>query len=218
MSEADSYGNFSANIDLLRRVGKPISGMDVVEIGAGNGNLVAHLMARGISVQGVETNPDRIQKARDTYGISLQMVEGARLPFQEGSQDVVLSFDVLEHIPNTQEHLAEVRRILRPRGSYVFATPNKVTNYPFEVIRNRSFSTHKAYHPSLFFKWQLKRELAAAGFDSVFHDVPIGVEFIEKKMEKFFGSVGKYVGKSIPFYALPRWARPNFYVHAIKKE
>ena len=79
--------------------------------------------------------------------------------------DIVLSFDVLEHIPDVDAHLSEARRVLKSNGFYLFQTPNKLTNVPFEIIKNRSLTKHKEHHCSLQTFWSLKRLLAAHGFE-----------------------------------------------------
>ena len=60
---------------------------------------------------------------------------GDDLPFADQSFDTVLSFDVFEHIPDSDKHLREVRRVLKNGGQYLLQTPNKWTNIPFELLR-----------------------------------------------------------------------------------
>lgn len=47
-----------------------------------------------------------------------------RLPLREASVDVVLSRYVLEHLENPEQSLAEVSRVLRPGGLFLFVTPH----------------------------------------------------------------------------------------------
>ena len=77
--------------------------------------------------------------------------------------DLVLSFDVIEHIPDTERHLLEVRRVLKPGGSYLLQTPNKWTNSIFETIRWRSVSKWRVDHCSLHTYRQLRQRLAVVG-------------------------------------------------------
>ena len=74
---------------------------------------------------------------------------GDRLGFSDSTFDLVLSFDVFEHIADSDAHLAEVARVLRPGGAYALQTPNKWTNSVFETIRWRSVTAWKADHCSL---------------------------------------------------------------------
>ncbi len=45
------------------------------------------------------------------------------LTFEDASLDLVISEDVLEHVPDPRKALAEVRRVLRPGGSFIFSVP-----------------------------------------------------------------------------------------------
>ena len=46
------------------------------------------------------------------------------LPFDAGSFDVVVAGEMLEHVRAPEEVVAEVRRVLRPRGTFVGSVPN----------------------------------------------------------------------------------------------
>jgi SAM-dependent methyltransferase len=46
-----------------------------------------------------------------------------RLTFEDGSFDVVLTEDVLEHVRRPDQAFAEIRRVLRPGGRHIFTIP-----------------------------------------------------------------------------------------------
>src|SRR6266576_3801216 len=49
---------------------------------------------------------------------------GERMPFVDESFDLIVCLWVLEHLKDPVEAFREVRRVLRPRGHFVFVTPN----------------------------------------------------------------------------------------------
>jgi len=53
------------------------------------------------------------------------VTEGGPIPLPEGIADVVTSFTVLEHVPDEQAALAEMRRILKPAGKLIISVPNR---------------------------------------------------------------------------------------------
>ncbi len=53
------------------------------------------------------------------------VVDGVALPFANDSFDLVLSDYVLEHVADPDSFLREVRRVVKPGGSFFFRTPNK---------------------------------------------------------------------------------------------
>jgi len=139
------------------------------------------------------------------------------MPFSDATFDVVLSFDVLEHISDAKGHLSEVRRILKTGGFYMFQTPNKLTNMPFEIIKSRSFTENKKYHCSLQTFWSLKKTTNCHSFAFTFVKIPIMNEFFEQKIEKIFGSFGVYLLQIVNLEKLPMPMRTNFYVYGEKK-
>ena len=71
------------------------------------------------------------------------------MPLKDLFFDIVLSFDVLEHIPDVDAYLLDVRGVLKSGGFRLFQTPNKLTNVLFEIRKNGSFTRYKTYHCSL---------------------------------------------------------------------
>lgn len=65
-----------------------------------------------------DLRPSRAQRIRFVRG------DGSRLPFADGSFDLVISKSVLEHLTHPERVLAEVARVLAPGGHFVFLTPN----------------------------------------------------------------------------------------------
>ncbi|MBZ0273381.1 methyltransferase domain-containing protein [bacterium] len=51
------------------------------------------------------------------------------LPFADASFDVVLAFDVIEHLENRRAFLGEIRRLLKPGGTLLLSAPNADTQY-----------------------------------------------------------------------------------------
>ncbi len=58
-------------------------------------------------------------------GFDLKLDMSAMPEIENESFDVVIAFDVLEHVPDYQKALAEVRRILTPKGLGIFTVPQK---------------------------------------------------------------------------------------------
>ncbi len=98
----------------------------VLEVGTGEGYGAA-LLSSGIPVViATDYSSDAVRHARDRYrNIRLCQASGAALPFAAGSCDAVVSFQVIEHIPEAQAFLEEAGRVLRPGGTLVLTTPNR---------------------------------------------------------------------------------------------
>ncbi len=211
------FGNFDANLRFLEQTGALQPGARVLEIGAGTGAMVHELSARGLDVRGVEVRDDLIAEAHGSYGdLPIQRVEGTTLPFADESFDLVLSFDVFEHIPDSDAHLREVRRVLRPDGAYLLQTPNKWTNVVFETIRWRSFTRFREDHCSLHSLGGLTRRLARHGFAAQPYDVAVVNDFFRAKVKRHLGVPGLLALAVLNPDRLPLRFRTNLYVCARK--
>jgi SAM-dependent methyltransferase len=209
------FGNFEANLRFIEATGAIPAGARTLEIGSGTGALLHALRERGVDAQGVELRQDLIDEARRFYGaLPIQRVTGTALPFGDAAFDAVVSFDVFEHIPDSDAHLNEVRRVLRPGGAYLIQTPNKWTNTVFETIRWRSFTRFREDHCSLHTMRQLMTRLRRHGFEPQAFDVPVVNAFFREKVRRYAGWPGTLALAIVNPDRLPLALRTNFYVLA----
>jgi len=139
--QRDDFGNFEANLRFLDATQALQPRPPLLEIGCGKGRLIKHLLDAGHDVRGYEVNLLMLDESRRLYGpLPIDPVDGTALPYPTATFDIVLSFDVFEHIPDSDAHLMEMRRVLRSGGRYLLQTPNKWTNSVFETIRWRSLT------------------------------------------------------------------------------
>jgi SAM-dependent methyltransferase len=209
------FGNAEANLRFLEATGALQRGTEILEIGTGTGGLLRTLRDRGHHVRGVEINPALIAESRRWFGdLPVQCVTGVALPFAAESFDVVVSFDVFEHIRDSDAHLREVRRVLRPGGQYLIQTPNKWSNVVFETVRWKSLTRWRDDHCSLHTPGQLRRRLDAHGFSVEFFDVPVVNAFFRAKVRHYLGWPGALCLHFLNPDRLPVEWRTNLYVRA----
>ncbi len=114
------------------------SGMRVLDLGCGRGELVRHSAEAGALTWGVDLSQEAIRISKETLLGSCQdkilqraglcKAKGSCLPFPPGSFHRVLLSDILEHLSKEElkRTLKEVHRVLSPDGMVVFHTfPNK---------------------------------------------------------------------------------------------
>ncbi len=105
----------SPSADLLSIACLVPHGSRVLDLGCGTGELLAHLIAeRGCSGYGVEINDENVQAcvARGVNVIQINLEEGLSM-FGDGSFDVVLQIDTLQHLRNAEVTLVETARVGR---------------------------------------------------------------------------------------------------------
>jgi SAM-dependent methyltransferase len=99
----------------------------VLDVGCNTGYGAVRLAAHAARVVGVDVSPAAIEEARGRAGadrVEFLVVDGVRLPFEDETFDVVVSFQVIEHIAQPLAYLREIRRVLRRQGTALFTTPN----------------------------------------------------------------------------------------------
>jgi len=98
-------------------------GMEVLDIGAGSGHLLNLLGCKyGVHGTGVDISELAMRRVLEFNPLELRflLADAERLPFADGVFDRVISFDVLEHLPNQRAALAEAARLVRPGGKLLF--------------------------------------------------------------------------------------------------
>lgn len=164
-------GNVQASLDYVLKH-NPSETDRILDVGCNYGSLLNRLHERGyVDVYGVDVSTGHIDAGRDHYpsiAERIQAYEGTHLPFADEHFDIVVLFDVLEHIPDVDRFLAEeVRRVLRGSGRFLFQTPNKFFNVPWEILKSRSLVKYREFHCSLQTYSSLKQLLRRCGFVGV---------------------------------------------------
>ncbi|MGJ8597242.1 bifunctional 2-polyprenyl-6-hydroxyphenol methylase/3-demethylubiquinol 3-O-methyltransferase UbiG [Sulfitobacter sp.] len=103
-------------------------GKAVLDLGCAGGFMAEALDDRGAQVTGIDPAADAIKAARThaadrniTYDIGV----GEALPYVDGQFDAVVCVDVLEHVKDLNKVLAEISRVLKPGGMFLFDTINR---------------------------------------------------------------------------------------------
>ncbi|MHC4905085.1 MAG: class I SAM-dependent methyltransferase [Planctomycetota bacterium] len=209
-------GNLQTNLAFLEQTGLVDNGKTALELGCGSGQLASFFYKKGVSIIASDISETAIDHARKLYpDVMFQTHSAEELPYEDGSFDIVMSFDVLEHLPNVDQHLREVRRVLKPDGYYLFQTPNKLSNAIFETLKCRSMAWKK-YHPSLHYYGQLKHRLKRNRFRPKCVKMDTMNEFAIKKIKKI-GLPG-WLLAWINFRYMPFRLQTNFYVIAQKND
>ncbi len=111
---------------LEQALGRPVSGLRLLNVGCGTGgfNLVATRV--GAETWGVDPSAEALAIAeRRVRGGQLLCAQAESLPFPDGAFDVVYCYSTLEHVADARRALSEMVRVLRPEGALYLHTPNR---------------------------------------------------------------------------------------------
>jgi SAM-dependent methyltransferase len=147
---------------VYERLAPHCAGRDVLEAGCGEGygaDLIAGVARRVVAVDYDET---AVAHVRARYA-SVQVMQAnlAELPLPDASVDVVVNFQVIEHLWDQPQFVSECARVLRPSGLLMVSTPNRITFSPGRDTPINPFHTRELNAD------ELTRLLLDAGFSDV---------------------------------------------------
>jgi len=99
----------------------------VLEIGCNTGYGTKLLSNVCRSIIGVDLSAKALKVASEKYSggnVNYQLIDGLTLPFADGEFELIISFQVIEHISNYNTYLSELKRVLSADGTAMFTTPN----------------------------------------------------------------------------------------------
>jgi len=143
----------------------------VLDWGAGHGQLAHLLIERGVRVTALDYEPEategEVVRPARYPDVEIRMTtEPVRLPYPDASFDAALSMGVLEHVGDPAASLDELHRVLRPRGTlYVFKLPNR-RSY-LEAMARRAGLYYHGHLPddTVYTRRSARALLGAHGFE-----------------------------------------------------
>lgn len=128
-----------------------------VACGAGYGSYEIAQVAR--SVIGTDVSEEAVAYARERYqhpALRFETASATSLPYPDGSFDLLVAFEVIEHLEDWRALLSEARRLLAAGGQFVVSTPNRLY---YEETRRQSGPN--PFHVHEFGYEEFRAELAA---------------------------------------------------------
>jgi SAM-dependent methyltransferase len=123
---------------------RTVVGRRVLDAGCGEGYGASLLSRCTDLVLGVDYDRATVTHAAVTYPEARFVRSNlAALPLASASIDTVVCLQVIEHLWDHQQFLAECRRVLRPEGRLLLSTPNRLTFSPGEQEPTNLFHSHE---------------------------------------------------------------------------
>ncbi len=138
----------------------------VLDWGAGYGQIVHMLRERGVQASAADYGPTSVPPEERYADVEITLADDpVSLPWPDSTFDAVLSLGVLEHVQFPERSLDEVRRILRPGGTfYCYKLPNR-WSYLEWIAKHAGLYYHGAYdHDRLYTRRSARELVEAHGF------------------------------------------------------
>ncbi len=120
----------------------------VLDLGCNLGYGTSIISKASNLIIGVDVSNRAIESARSKYkesNIDFKLVDGKILPFEDKMFDLVVSFQVLEHLVEYNNYFSEVKRVLKDDGIFLLSTPNATLRLkpgmkPFNPFHHKEFT------------------------------------------------------------------------------
>ncbi|MGH2665075.1 class I SAM-dependent methyltransferase [Flavobacterium sp.] len=127
----ETYVYTRDTIDHLHRyaiISKYVEGKVVLDIASGEGYGTNLISKKAKFVYGVDIDAQSVADAKHKYqkeNIEFLVGSTDAIPLQDGSVDVLISYETIEHHDRHEEMMQEVKRVLKPGGIHIISTPDK---------------------------------------------------------------------------------------------
>ena len=183
--DADLWNEHFARYLFASRLAR---GKRVADLGSGSGYGSSALAEHALNVTGVELSAEAVEYAQANYGspkVQFVCASATDTGLEKSAYDLVVAFEVIEHLTNWGELLREAKRLLKPGGQFVVSTPNR--DYYAE---SRRLAGPNPYH---------EHEFDFAEFDTALRELfPYVSLFVQNHSEAVvFQPLGKHAGAEL---------------------
>lgn len=174
----------------LKLIKESTQGKSILDYGCGAGDFLQHMQNNGYDVTGMEPNPKALEISQSKIG--KENVVNCELKDINSKFDVITMWHVLEHIPNLNDILIELKQHLNPGGTLIIAVPNHL-------------SYDANYYGKLWAAYDVPRHLWHFNPDSLqllINNFGMKIENVSPMiLDAFYVSLlsEKYKGNSLPF-------------------
>ena len=175
----------------LKLIQDSTSGKSILDYGCGAGDFLQHMKNNGYNVMGMEPNDKAREISQSKVG--KDNVVNCELKEINRKFDIITLWHVLEHIPNLNEIVTELKNHLNPDGTLIIAVPNHL-------------SYDATYYGQQWAAYDVPRHLwhfNPESLKSYFNNFGMKIENISPmKLDAFYVSLlsEKYRGNSFPYF------------------
>ncbi len=186
---------FLRNINIKQKykiVSELLGRGEILDIGCGTGELLNYFQKQKWKCFGIEPNASARNFAHTHYHLKVEEEQGLQ-NLSAASFDIISLWHVLEHVPDINERMVEIKRILKKEGYLIIALPN-ITSWDAVLYKNYWAGLDVPRH-LYHFSPKAFRNLAKH------HDLQI-IDILPLKLDAFYVSLlsERYMKTGIPLF------------------
>lgn len=173
-------------------------GLVCMDIGGDNGVVSYYLRQRGGAWKSADLTEEAVASIKELAGDECLVLDGGRTPFEDGTFDLVVIIDFLEHIPDDRGFVAEMNRVMKDNGLLVVNVPHHKklsTIRPLRLLLGLTDEKHGHLRPG--YTLEGLKELFGGLFEVSAHRTysRFFSEFVDALLSFVYTTVGKGKGK-----------------------
>lgn len=125
-SHCGDYLHYEETLNLITQWAAAVKGEHGLDLGTGTGNLAGKFIEQGIQMSGVDQSKEMLRHCQRKFPtLDVRLGNFLAIPYLEGEFDFIVSSFAFHHLTDEQQliALAEMRRVLKPRGRICIAGP-----------------------------------------------------------------------------------------------
>ncbi len=168
----------------------------MLDVGCGDGRHSLSKKIHGATIISLDMNEDRLSELKykirgqssDHNGNSIHILRGdaLKLPFPDESIDKVVCSEVLEHIPEVEDCIEEINRVLKPSGELAISVPSWFSEVLYEYLAEE-YLGKPGGHIHVFTRGELKEIVEKNGFEIWRTDAGHSLHFLYWLLRAIFG-------------------------------
>lgn len=191
-------------IETALALGRFPAGSTIAEVGCATGDYTFLLARMGFRMVGVDLSPKSIDGAKEKASIlelrdvSFMVSDAEALTeLSENAVDGVVSFSTLRYVPDVEQALRAIRRVLKPNAAAVLDFPNRYCPW-FTLLKNR-FGVETHIHDHQYSTREIVTLMRQVGFQTVEARRILFTPYIlPTALLPFFKNIDR-IGERIPF-------------------
>lgn len=168
------------------------TGGAILDIGCSTGGFLSTMRGGRWKLHGIEIASATAEKARASTGADVFVGDVLQAPFQPGSFDVITCFDLLEHVYQPRQFLAQVWQWLKPGGIVFTRLPN-IDSWEARLFRSYWYGLELPRHLFHFSPQSLRNVMREKGFQELSIATP-PVTYVEFSCRYVYGEILERMG------------------------